>query len=272
MVGTLTADTPVQAVSYEGLTNPLYREIYSPKVSDGTYLIQMAGGCGSKYDGEKFIRAGVDFGVNEIMIPCGIMDWSTAFKYAGFKLAESRGVRICPVVVSVGGYEEVANIKGIESIGLRFSRMRNDNEPGGWSRFQMIHELVKTGKFKPHLRHRLVGMLNPAEIVAYRRAFSDFIYGSIDIAITNLCFKYSLYGVHLSRDNGVYYRFMDLLGMDEMKDAAFTSEQETLYYLNREIMDEFARGIGGDRFMRTYDQYGADVAAKVGITLAKVSV
>lgn len=272
MVGTLTADTSVQTVNYEGLTNSLYREIYSSKVNDGTYLIQMPDGCGSKHVADKFIRAGVDFGVNEIMISCEALDWSTALDYAGFKLAESCGVRICPVVVNAGGYEDAVKVKGIESVGLRLSQMRDDNEPGGWSRFQMIHELVKTGKFRPHLRHRLVGMLNPAEIVAYRRAFSDFIYGSIDIAITNLCFEYSLYGVHLSRDNGVYHKLVIFPGTDEMNESAYRTEQETLYYLNREIMDEFARGIGGDRFMRTYDQQGVDVSAGIGIALAKVSI
>jgi len=96
-----------------------------------------------------------------------------------------------------------------------------------------------------------MGVVNPAEFVAYKRAFSDFICNSIDVAITSLCYLYSLYGVHLSRATGLMHD--RLLFSDELLSVPYVRhEQEDQFFLNREIMDAFAMGIGGDVLMRQY--------------------
>lgn len=268
MVERLTANTAVQTVTFEGLKNLLYREAYSQKVEDNTYLIMISEGCNIKNIAE-FITMGRGFGVNEILLPPNCVMWNH-LPCEETEIAREQGIKICLVVpysdihqTVISWYESAAEINEIDGIALEIG----GGVSGDWERFKLIHYLVKSGKFNVKKEHRLIGMINPAEMVAYRRAFSDFIYGSISIAITDLCISYSVHGICLSRENGVYYKPVNLPFIDEMDTMSLSPEQESLYFLNQEIMDEFARGLGGDRLMQTYDDYGKQQMVGVGIEL-----
>jgi len=258
MVGKLTASTAVQAVTFNGLKCPAYREAYSHKVKDNTYLIMLSNGFrpGNEFE---FIKMAVDYGVDEIVLPFDELDWGLIQTELG--AIREKGIKICASVSDFYWYAEAAKIENLDSIAFDFlignyneGKLMGMGAPAGWDRFRAIHNLVRTGKFDSRKRHRLLGMRNPAEMIAYRRAFSDFIYGSIAIAITSMCFVYSTYGVCLSRENGVYLNPVILPEFNELDDTILSLEQESLYFFNKEIMNDFAGGIGGDRLVRAYGQ------------------
>lgn len=272
MVEKLTASTAVQTVTFDGLKDMFYRDTYSHKVKDNTYLIMLPNCYYIKRDTSKIIEMAVDYGVNEIVFPFDGVEWITFFIRDDVKAAREQGIKICAGISDPKWYEYAAEIEELDGIVFDIVIKRRDegdiiNAPGGWHRFKSIYSLVKSGKFDSHRSHRLIGMRNPAEMVAYKRAFSDFIYSSISVVITNMCYIYSAYGVSLSRENGVYLQPVILPEFDELDNIVFSSEQESLYFLNKEIMDEFARGIGGDKLMKAYAKQAVNELADLDIDL-----
>lgn len=269
MVGRLTASTAIQAVTFKGLKDKFYRDTYSHKVKDNTYLIMLPDGfdCGDEFE---FIEMAMNYGVDEIMLPFDCVEWDSIRDK--LEAVKQKGIKICAVISDPEWYKAAVKIGGIDNIAFdvmieRCGEGTFKHAPRGWDRLKAVHNLVKSGKFDSNKQHRLLGVLNPAEMVAYRRIFSDFIYNSISIVITSMCFVYSAYGVHLSRENGVYLQPVILPEFDDCDETAFSSEQESLYFLNKEIMDEFAGGSGGEELMRAYDVYATRQLVDFGISL-----
>lgn len=267
MLKALTASNFAHGVEYWPLVDDIF---YRDDIPNG-YSILLPTGFGASIS-HDFIKAGIDFGISEIMIPYEAYGSNLA-RFLSSKIVDKAhqagiGFSILIKASKMRYYDNIVKIgcPAVTSIAL----WEYNNVPYGFERFYSIYQLVKGGKFNSSYKHRLYGISNPAEMVAYRRAFSDYIYQSIDLMISPICFWYSIWGMSFSRSRGVFFDILpsDMSADHRIESRVLSPEQEKLYFLNAEIIEEFAKGKGGLDLMLEYDHYSKS-HSKLAVSLSE---
>ena len=227
------------------------------------YRIQLPIAKGEPIKGfhEDFVRLGVISHVNEIVVILSAGEAKRFFNKPMIRNAMDAGIQFSVMLSGsrfsscISQYKALSKIEDVYGIVFPLC-LPCDGEPCGFKRFKLIRYLVENHDFNTDKRHRLYEVANPAEIVAYRQEFTDYTWRALDIVISSMCYDYSLFGASFSKYNGLYHKPLVVDVIDH--DWAMTDEQLSLFYLNKEIIEGFGVGIGGNGLMEKYLEYSSE--------------
>lgn len=131
----------------------------------------------------------------------------------------------------------------------------------GWNRFSIVYRLVKEKIWDSNKQHHLLGLFNPAELAQYHKVFGSVVMSSIRSNDSSSVFWHSLHGMKFDLKYGYLYR--KIRSHVDFEADYDKMEQENLFILNRECMQKWICGQGGEALTNKYVNY----ARMYGVTL-----
>jgi len=265
MLKKLGSNSPAHTVTYNDILNRHNCLEPFDGLDKGSFrLVMLPDGFDSKKR-NGFMTAAIDGKVDEIIIPNhkGLLSF---LEDERVRVALDRGIKIS-VLVDRGStdsictaYATLAAIDVIHAIVIPSDPTELFMEsPPGYSRLQVVKDIVTRGLFTSDKKLHLMQLKNPAEIVAYRTWFSDYVVGSIDMVLSSSSFIAAMYGIRVSPYEGYFDAFEKMATMIgdsvPVQDLLLCDEQVDLFYLNKQVLDGFSRGIGGGFLVERYKAY-----------------
>lgn len=161
--------------------------------------------------------------------------------------------------VMIGSYEEVVKdyewLCSVPGVAIGFPRQKTDawgnisSASDGFNRFSYIYRMVKEKKLKHKVHHYLFGLDNPAELVAYSKAFTSSVRTSFFGVTSVRCYIDSKFGVEYQPRYGL---LTNPIRDDNLDEGMRTSLQTSLFRLNDGWLKEFIEGHGGEDIWQSY--------------------
>lgn len=251
---------------------PEYLSYYREKAAAGDFLLQdnsifelktVVGG-----DLLNFARC---IGAQEVMIPEVLRDYKASMELMDKFFVECTADELMEfeyaAAVQGRNYAEVAKHYQvltrnpyIRTIAIPFNLEFDSygahdemNKQIGWNRFSIIHQLIEDGIWSTRHRHHLLGLYNPAELVAYHPANHLIPYmpfASIRSNDSSSAFWHAMYGTTFATDIGLAYKKIET-HVDF--DASYTNDHQfACFQHNANMIDMFLDGRGGGALLAKY--------------------
>lgn len=157
-------------------------------------------------------------------------------------------------------YKLLADNPYIKTIAIPFNLefdcndvISEERKQSGWNRFSIINKLIQQDIWSNRKRHHLLGLYNPAELVAYHPAHRLIPYSafaSIRSNDSSSAFWHAMYGTTYALDVGLVYKKIET-HVDFQ--ATYTSEHQfNCFSQNAAIIDEYLAGKGGAGLLAEY--------------------
>lgn len=256
--------------------NNLYREAYTELSKRGDWLMQdnsifeLSDAMSGLMDYADLIEA------SEVVVPEVLRDSSACLSKTDefFKQIEKEEHKPVVFAAAVQGksfaelaehYKALSSDERIHTICIvfnyefdAFGQVDIQKLHDGWNRFSVVWQLVREGIWNSKKAHHLLGLFNPAELAQYRRVFGPVVYSSIRSNDSSSVFWHSLYGMTFHKQYG--YLFRKIQSHVEFNQTFTNRIQESCFFVNRDCVEEWRHGIGGeilwDRYVEYAKEYG----------------